>query len=286
MVYVSSACLRANKISDVIEEYAKYGIKYIELSGGTRFYPELDQDLIHLKEKYELEYACHAYFPPPRKDFVVNLASCNDEIYSMSMKHYEKCIQMLRRVGINTLSIHAGFQIEIQPNEIGKELGDGIVYDRANSYERFFKAYRHLDQLCADNHINFYLENNVLSRKNYENFGKRNYLMMTDSDSIECVEKQLKFDFLLDLAHLYVSSNSLNLNYDDECSKLFSKAKWIHLSENNGILDEHLPLKEKSDIWKQFLKRYRGDVNITLETNGNMDDIMLSIHQLKKLGIH
>ena len=45
MIYVSSACVHAEKIGDVLYMYSNAGIENIELSGGTVFYPELEDDL-------------------------------------------------------------------------------------------------------------------------------------------------------------------------------------------------------------------------------------------------
>ena len=46
MIYVSSACIKKNRISDIIREYVECGIRNIELSGGTEYYDELVSDLI------------------------------------------------------------------------------------------------------------------------------------------------------------------------------------------------------------------------------------------------
>ncbi len=277
MIYVSSSCIHKNKISQIIETYAEAGIKNIELSGGTAYYSEIEQDLIRLRDRYGITYACHAYFPPPEVPFVVNLAACNDEIYRRSVSHYIKCIEMMRRIGSRTLSVHAGFQVEIQPNEIGKKLSGHILYDEQTSYERFCSAYRQLDQLCAENGILLYLENNVLSPENYREFQEHNYLMMTDYASIQKMREQLDFHLLLDLGHLYVSSHTLGLDFEEECELLMKDAEWIHISENNGLKDEHKPLKQDSRIMKAFSMKDSSSVNVTLETAGEIHDILAGI---------
>ncbi len=282
MIYVSSSCIHKNKISQIIETYAKAGIKNIELSGGTVYYSEIEQDLIRLRDRYGITYACHAYFPPPKVPFVVNLAACNDEIYQQSVSHYINCIEMMRRIGCNTLSVHAGFLVEIHPNEIGKKLNGHILYDEQTAYERFCKAYRQLDQLCADSGIFLYLENNVLSPENYREFQGQNYLMMTDYASIQKMREQLDFHLLLDLGHLYVSSHTLGLDYEKECSLLLGDAGWIHISENNGLKDEHKPLKQDGEIMKAFATKDCSSVNVTLETVGEIHDILAGIELVKR----
>ncbi len=277
MIYISSACVKRNNIAEVITLLGKQGIKNIELSGGTDYYEEIEKDLKILKKKYGLTYACHAYFPPPKEPFVVNLASCNDKIYRQSIEHYEKCITMLNRIGCKVLSIHAGFMVELGIDEIGKKLNSRIVYDKKEAYDRFCSAYRYISKQCEYNGIEFFLENNVLSSENYAEFGRNNYMMMTDYNSIMEMREQLDFKLLLDLGHLHVSSRTLGLCFQEECEKLRKYVGWVHLSENNGFFDEHKPLKEESEILEEFRKLYIPHMNITLETMGNVNEIIQSV---------
>lgn len=277
MIYISSACVKKNHIAEIIEQYAENGIKNIELSGGTDYYPEIVKDLKRLKQKYGVHYACHAYFPPPKNPFVVNLAACNDDIYQKSIDYYVRCVDVLKYLGCGTLSIHAGFLIEIGTDEIGKKLSDRIIYDEGKAYDRFCSAYQHIAGLCRKNNISFYLENNVLSQENYIEFGGHNYLMMTDYKSIMKMKGQLDFDLLLDLGHLHVSSHTLSLDFSQECKKLCQYVKWYHISENNGISDEHRPLMENSDILKEFYRMYSPALDVTIETVGDVDEILRSV---------
>lgn len=168
MIYVSSSCIKNSHIAEVICQLADNGIQNIELSGGTDYYDGIEQDIKRLKEKYRLNYAFHAYFPPPKTSFVVNLASCNDEIYKKSMEHYDNCIELLGRIESSVLSVHAGFLIEISKDEIGRKLSRAIFYDRDEAYSRFCYAYEKLSRKCQEQNIRLYLENNVLSRENYQ----------------------------------------------------------------------------------------------------------------------
>lgn len=282
MIYVSSACLKGNRISDIIKEFAEAEIRNIELSGGTKYYPEVEKDLVELKKRYDLSYVFHAYFPPPEVDFAVNLASCNDEIYKRSIEHYDKAIEMMKRVGSQILSIHAGFLVEITAGEIGKKLNNRIIYDEAKAYDRFCQAYKNLEKKCMENGIILYLENNVLNEENYKEFSHHNYMMMTDYQSMMKMKEQMGFNLLLDLGHLHVSSNTLGLDYREECESLRGLVQWIHLSENNGIFDEHKPLKKQSKILEEFYRISNQEINVTLETAGSMESILESIGMLNK----
>lgn len=280
MLYVSSSCIKKNNIAEVVQQLAKNGIRNIELSGGTDYYDGIEHDLKALKKEYHLNYVCHAYFPPPKEHFVANLASCNDRIYRQSIEHYVNCIDILKRLNCKVLSIHAGFLVGIAADEIGRRLNNKTVYDEEEAYRRFCAAYERLSKLCAENGIALFLENNVISAENYAGFNNHNYMMMTNYDSIMRMKEQLEFQLLLDLGHLYVSANTLGLDYTDECEKLKGYVQWIHLSENNGIFDEHKPLKSDGEIMKAFRKM--DCQNITLETAGTMDEILSSVAVMKE----
>lgn len=276
MIYVSSACISHEKIGEVIKEFANNGINNIELSGGTDYYEELKNELIELRKMYDLKYACHAYFPPPKVPFVVNLASCNDQIYRESIDHYIQCIELLKCMECKVLSVHAGFLIEIKADEIGKKLNNRIIYNEEKAYDRFCTAYQHIAELCAKNSIDLFLENNVLSVENYKTFGMNNYMMMTDYETIVKMQRQLNFKLLLDLGHLNVSSKTLGLNFTEQCQKLKQYVKWIHLSHNDGKIDEHKPIESNSEILIEYRKMKCKDVNVTLETVGSIDEIIRS----------
>lgn len=282
MIYVSSSCIRGDNIADIVRQMAENGLSNIELSGGTQYYDSIDTDLEILRQKYHLQYACHAYFPPPRDPFVVNLASCNNTIYHRSIDHYMHCVEMLKRIKCGVLSIHAGFLIEIGTGEIGRKLSNRVVYDEEEAYDRFCAAYESIARSCAENDIILYLENNVLNGENYRRFGFRNYMMMTDHESVMKMKERLKFNLLLDLAHLHVSSKTLGLDYAEECNKLKEYVRWVHISENNGIFDEHKPLRHDSVIINEFKKLYVPGVDVTLETSGDMSEIIRSIEIIKE----
>ena len=59
MIYISTSCVKNNKIRGSVEELAMNGFQNIELSGGTEYYENFENDLFELKDKYRLNYRCH-----------------------------------------------------------------------------------------------------------------------------------------------------------------------------------------------------------------------------------
>lgn len=281
MIYVSSACICNEKICDTVEMFAQNNILNIELSGGTKYYDNIEKDLIRLKERYGINYVCHSYFPPPPKDFVVNLASCSKEIYNKSINHYLECIDMLCRVGINVLSIHSGFLFETRPENLGKKIIPYKIYGK-ESIEKFINAFQIIQEKCKKNNISLFLENNVISRQNFESFDRQNLFMMTDSENIIKILDCLNCNLLLDLAHLRVSCTALGLDFEKEKDILIPISRWFHISENNGVIDQHKVLEEGSVLSIAAKQVMRLGHNITLETNGSIEEIKKTIEDLER----
>lgn len=286
MIYISTACIHTNKIDEAVLTIAKRGGKYIELSGGTQYYEGYLQDLLSLQKRYNLQYTSHGYFPPPITDIVINLASCDEEIYIKSIKFYLNAIAILKKLGGKVLSVHAGFYIDVAPEEIGKKISLTKVYDKELANVRFCEAIRRIKREAEKSGIFLLIENNVLSHENFVNFQNQNLFMMTDSASINEMRKYLKFDLLLDVGHLKVSAKTLGLDFATEFGALIPPAKWLHLHDNNGEIDQHQEITEDGWICK-FLKESSHHIpeNVTIEVHSETEKLFDSYDIVKKLKI-
>ena len=100
MIYVSSSCVKNEFIWQSVETLAKNGFKNIELSGGTERDSRYTKHLHDLKEKFNLNYRCHNYFPPPEEHFVMNLASDSDEISSKTINIINESIKLSKILSV------------------------------------------------------------------------------------------------------------------------------------------------------------------------------------------
>ena len=57
--------------------------------------------------------------------------------------------------------------------------------------------------------------------------------------------------------------------------------RWLHLSDNDGRIDEHRPLRKESEIVREFYKIYDSHIPVTLETIGSAAEILASIDAIK-----
>lgn len=281
MIFVSSACVTNKFIGDSVKQLAEQGFVNIELSGGTRPYDNLEADLLRLKKEFNLNYLCHNYFPPPTTPFVINLASLDEEIFDLTYRHIKNAIQLSKVLGADKYGFHAGFLINIPLNQIGKPIEKQALFDREPALKKFITAFKKLQEEHPG--IQLYLENNVLSSQNLENFKNENPLFMCDLKGYDELKQKIDFGLILDVAHLKVSCNSLNLNFDAELNRLFSYSDYIHISDNDGLSDSNGTFKKNSDLFGKLKKLNFKNKITTIEVYGSMQDLLESYESVKAL---
>tara|TARA_B110001450_G_scaffold255495_2_gene283218 strand:- start:7177 stop:7584 length:408 start_codon:yes stop_codon:yes gene_type:complete len=118
-IYISTGGYRTTKAEEISTNLMKEGINSIELS-GTLYHDEIISNLSKLKDK--INFQIHNYFPPPKKPFVLNLASEDDEISKMTIEHIEHAIGCCQKLNSKFYSFHAGFLCDIKVSELGKKV--------------------------------------------------------------------------------------------------------------------------------------------------------------------
>ena len=274
MIFISASYVKHDKGKNSIEELALGGFKNIELSGGTKYCERYKEYLMGLKDRYNLNYLLHNYFPPPKNDFMLNLASLNGEIYQKSLEHYEKAISLSRELGAKKFSFHAGYFIDFAVEEANKKIRLRELYDSGQAIKRFCEGYNFLKETAGD--IELYIENNVLSDSNAKIFNERHPFMLTDYKGYEELKSRIDFKLLLDIAHLNVSANSLNVDFTEQLNMMLSISDYIHLSDNDQLHDQNACFSNNSAILNSLKNYDFGNKTITIETRGSVSDIKAS----------
>ena len=281
MIYISTSCIKNTKIKDSVEELATNGFKNIELSGGTEYYDNFENDLLDLKDKYNLNYRCHNYFPPPKKHFVLNLASLNDETFQISFKHLQRVIALSNRLGADKFAFHAGFFIDIKLREIGKKLSKDHLFNEDESISRFCNAFQDLQkQACG---VSLFIENNVFSSSNADTYDGENPFMMTNFNEYVSLKEKIDFNLLLDIAHLKVSARTLKLNWEEEFEKMMDASSYVHVSNNDGFHDLNNQLTKTSVLTSMLRQSDTRNKDFTLEIYDGMDAIKRSHETLAEV---
>lgn len=283
MIYVSSTCIKARTIKESVTALAQAGFCNIELSGGTKYYPDYEKDLLELQDKYALNYQVHNYFPPPSlKPFVLNLATLNDDLYQQSIEHCKTAIMACKKFGSQKYGVHAGFLIDFHADEVGRKIGYRFLNNREKSLERLIKAWDILAEEANDE-IDLYFENNVLSLTNAKTYAGENPFLLTDFEGYLEIKEKINFEILLDLAHLKVSANTLGLDFNEEAEKLMLLTDYIHASGNDGQHDQNLSLGGDNDILGILRRTELSNKTIVLEVYGRMSHIIESFDLVKSI---
>jgi len=244
MIFVSTGGYKNEYPSKIVKELFNNGIRNIELSGGL-----FEEDLLKklLKLKKEINFQLHNYFPAPKKSFVLNLASLNKEIADLTINHIKTAINWSSQLESKSYSFHAGFLIDPKPNELGQKIRNRKINNRKEGLSLFIDRVCDLAEFAKIKGVELLIENNVLSKNNYEEF-KANPLLMIESD--ECLEimnsTPRNVNLLLDVAHLKVSANTLKF---DPIKSMNDTKDWIkgyHFSDNDGLSDTNQMISESS----------------------------------------
>ena len=252
MIYVSTAGYKhLDGVSSALK-LANVGIQNVELSAG-KIDKNIVSKLLAIGPKFNLQL--HNYFPPPTQPFVLNLASENKIIAKLSMEHVLNCLNLCERLGLDTYSVHGGFLLDPNVSELGSRITSKKIMDREQALLRFVARLNELDDIAGPLGIRLLVENNVISKNNFDHFDCDPFLM-TDADECLFVMRNTSSNvrLLIDVAHLKVSSNVLNFCRVEFLERCHSDISAYHLSDNCGERDSNQEFDEKSWFWS-LLKR-------------------------------
>lgn len=250
MTYLTSSCFNFTNTNNLLEFCRKKGFYPLELSGNLKFEPQIAAQLIAAKE---FSFLIHNYFPAPKEPFVLNLASADESIRQKSIEHCRRALRLCQNLGVPFYSVHAGFLVNLQPEDLGKKQSDLPFIKREEGLKIFNDS---LAQLLEFN-VNLLIENNVNSQENLVAGQNRLYLLAEPEETLEFFNRfnNPRLGLLVDLGHLNVSAQQLNFNKYKYLEVLTPWIKAFHLSRNDGLEDQGLPFRQ--DEWfVETLKKF------------------------------
>jgi len=274
LLYISSASIKNNSIFETINQL-KTITNNIELSGGTKIQENMLKNISELKNKNKkLDFLVHSYFPPPVDNFVLNFA----DISSQTRVFITQSMKYVKELGILYYSIHAGFKKDFNIKNEMLEDGKGS-FSIENIKENLNWFY--------DNYTeNLALENLFPNGQNETCFASH------IEEIVELLELDKRVFLLLDLGHLKISSRFYKFNYLEAVNLLFNKYSdrilEIHLSENNGMEDNHYIIQSDS-IQYMILEKFRkniidNNINLVIEARGyTIDELNQCYNLLNKI---
>ena len=282
MIYVSTACINEKKLNENLKIFNKLNIKNIELTGNISFEKNYKKILKYYKINHKFNFLIHNYFPIPKKPFMLNLGTENTYLNKKSVDNCLKAIDLCNQLKIKKFSVHAPFLVNFKTSEAGKKIKERKISNKSKILKIFKKNFTLLKKYI-DNDVKLYVENNVLSKENFINFGKKNPLMLTSFKDFDDMRQELNFKPLLDVGHLKVSSKTLGLNFKEEFDNFSKYTDFIQVSDNNGLKDQNYKLKKNGMIFNK-LKTLKGkQITYSIEVYGKSENFLNTLKTLKKI---
>lgn len=254
----------------------KKGINSIELSGGKYF-----KNIYNYLKKEKCNFLLHNYFPVPKKNFVINLASSNIKIYKKSVLNIKKSIDISNKINSNFFSFHAGFLFDPPPHLLGGLFKKVKLDNKSQAIKRFTKRVESIARYAKKKNVKILIENNVITKENLKQFGDNPFLLTTPNEILKFFKNSHdNIGLLLDVGHLKVSSKTLGFNLVKGHEKLIPIIEGYHISDNNGKKDSNNEFSKNS--W--FFKKLKLDVKyITIEVyTKNLKKLRILRNLIKK----
>lgn len=261
-VFISSSAVAATSPLDALEQVLPI-TRNIELTGGCSYDPDLLPKLKAFQKSHPVNLLLHSYFPPPLEHFVLNFADTRVQTRDF-ISHSMEYVQALK---IPYYSIHAGFRKDCTVDCNGilhkssskvftlEEIGENVAWFR-NKWPDVPLALENIYPNDGDTSCGF---------------------MMSFDEICEAMELLPDIFLLLDLGHLKVSANLIGFDFAKSADTILrtygSRIKEIHMSENHGVKDDHLPItKTSTQLYhvQNYLNasNHHLTCNITLEVRG------------------
>ena len=203
--------------------------------------------------KFEgFRYLVHNYFPIPKKEFVLNLASSNKEIRIKSIDHVINAINMCANINGELYTFHPGFLTDPHgPNADDKNYDFQWDEDRKSNID-----YEHTIDLLYDTFdliINHARDKNVkIAIETQGSFNNNAHLIFQKPEEYYPLINRYEPNEIginLNLGHLILSSNAFGFSVDEFISIVENYIVAMELSHNDGVEDQHLPIENEAWYW-------------------------------------
>lgn len=272
MIYASTNCLKHPKnVEKVLTEYEKGGIENVELGSVHEHFD------IKILKRFNFNFVIHNYFPPPKTPFNFNLASKNDIIRKKSSKLAKNAIDLCCDIESPLYTFHAGFTVD--PPRLGSPLPRINISDKNEAIKIFVDEVENIVDFANSRGIKVAMEPNVVQKFNLiEN--RNDLCLFAEHQEIVNMFKILKntsLGLLVDLGHTAVTSHWLKFDKDEFVQKCSKYTCALHVSNNNGLQDQHKGLTKKCWAFTK-LKKFKNKPIILETMNLSVEKIKQNIH--------
>jgi sugar phosphate isomerase/epimerase len=244
--YLSTSSFKKISIEDAINACGFLSDKVVELS-APHPHQSVEEISVILKnfQSKGYRFTLHNYFPPPEKSFVLNMATDDIETQDKSRALVHGAMQLCEAAGSNVYGIHAGYLASATAREDGMFNFADQEASYEDSLERATKFVNGVNSGFMEKGVTLLIENLFPGRSRKTSL---NCSLVEIREFMSNVPESV--GLLLDLGHLNISSNLMGFDrktfLEDYLDEFGERVHEVHISENNGLKDEHLPLKPNS----------------------------------------
>ena len=286
MIYVSTTYPKKEKtkLQDVLNQLGKLDIDGVEIGSTHLYQTKKEFKKIIQQSVKNKKILVHNFFPPiTDTNFVINIASSDKEIQKKSMDMIVSNIDFCKTINAQLYTIHPGFLSKPTPGLNFKKKNYDFDFSKKNisnynrAYEIMIYSLKKIVNYSKSRKIQIAIETEGSIKK-------KNFLMMQEPKEFKKLFKEIPNNLIknANLSHIYLASKCFKFSIKKFLSDLKPKIAAIELSSNNGLDDQHLPLKPNC-VNLDNLKFLRIKKPIILEfRNSNLSQIKKSISILKK----
>lgn len=281
-IYISTSAFRNKNINSILNECHRYALTNIELGSNLEYSEDVLGDL-RKHANNSMRFLVHNYFPRPRRDFILNLASEKADIATRSIEHCKCAIDISAEFGSPFYSVHAGYAFNPSLTDLGNP---PIKNPELFSYKKAAEIFREnivaLNKYAENKGIGLLVENHEVCQANIIDGKNLLFLMPTTRELAELYSyiNSENFGFLIDVAHLKISANTLGFSKNDFIRDLGHTIRAFHISDNDGLLDTHCKFDENA-WFKDIIGRNERSVFIIESRAMETDTIIGCIHSLE-----
>ena len=281
--YISSTFTKDNTpFREVLDLLNENKIFSVEIGSNHAFEPSYD----YIKGYDNFNFLVHNYFPIPKDELVINIASQNEELRERSVSHIYKSIDFCNHIDSKLYTFHPGFLTDPEGSNL---LSSNYDFQWDNSLLRnsnYEKSAKNM-YLSLDNIVRYASERGIsISIETEGSFNKKDHLLMQKPEEyINLMEKYSANDLgiNLNIGHVLLASKAFDFNISDFIDLIEDYIVSFELSHNNGVEDQHLPLEENGWYWDYIFDARFANVYKILEfRDQSIDTINKSIELFSK----
>ena len=216
-LYVSTTFIKdGKKIKMALDILKSAGVENVEIGSNHAYEPNYN----YIKN-YKFNFLIHNYFPVPKKDFVINIASLSKKIRERSINQIKRSIEFYKKINAKIYTFHPGFIGDPLRANRNKKNYD-FLWKKKNIKDQYLLAYNQMI-LSLKKIVNFAKKKDVkIAIETEGSFKKRNFLLLQRPEEYKNLFKFFSpkdIGINLNIGHLNLASNAFS----------FSKSKFVDM---------------------------------------------------------